>query len=71
MMVLMVDPRTASGVTRKEAEVLAGLGEQLTNAEIAARMFVSERTVETHVYNILNKLGFSSRTSIASWVTAE
>jgi len=33
-MVLMADPLAASGVTRREAEVLAGLGEQLSNAEI-------------------------------------
>ena len=61
IMVLMADPLTASGVTRKEAEVLAGLGEQLTNAEIAARMYVSERTVETHVSSLLRKLHASNR----------
>ena len=55
-MVLMADRLVASGITRKEAEVLAGLGEQLTNAEIAARMYVSERTVETHVSSLLRKL---------------
>ena len=61
IMVLMADPLAASGVTRKEAEVLAGLGEQLTNAEIAARMYVSERTVETHVSSLLRKLRASNR----------
>ena len=55
-MVLMADPLAGSGVTRREAEVLAGLGEQLSNAEIAARMYVSERTVETHVSSLLRKL---------------
>ena len=60
-MVLMADPLAASRVTRKEAEVLAGLGEQLSNAEIAARMYVSERTVETHVSSLLRKLGASNR----------
>src|SRR4029079_14496237 len=58
---LMADPLAASGVTRKEAEVLAGLGEQLSNAEIAARVVVSERTVETHVSSLLRKLGASNR----------
>jgi predicted ATPase/class 3 adenylate cyclase len=60
-MVLMADPLAASGVTRKETEVLAGLVEQLSNAEIAARMYVSERTVETHVSSLLRKLGVSNR----------
>ena len=60
-MVLMADPLAASGVTRKEAEVLAGLGEHLSNAEIAAQMYVSERTVETHVSSLLRKLGASNR----------
>ena len=61
IMVLMADPSAASGVTRKEAEVLAGLGEHLTNAEIAARMFVSELTVESHVSSLLRKLHASDR----------
>jgi predicted ATPase/class 3 adenylate cyclase len=56
MMVRVADPLAASGVTRQEAEVLAGLGEHLTNAEIAARMFVSERTVDSHVSSLLRKL---------------
>ncbi len=32
-------------------------------------MFISERTVENHVRNIMDKLGFASRTQIAAWVT--
>ena len=54
---------------KREREVATLIAEGLSNKEIASRLFISERTVETHVYNILNKLGFHSRSSIASWVS--
>ena len=40
----------------------------LTNREIAKRLFLSDRTVEWHIEQILNKLGFTSRSQIAAWV---
>jgi len=46
------------------------VGAGLTNKEIGARLFISQRTVETHVRNILDKLGFSSRAQIAGWIAA-
>jgi len=54
-------------LTRRETEVAALLADGLTNREIAARLFISERTAESHVEQIRNKLGFHSRTQIAVW----
>jgi len=46
-------------------DVLAALAERLTNAEIAARLFVSERTVESHVTALLRKLEATNRRELA------
>ena len=51
----------AAGVTAREAEILAAIGRRLTNREIAARLSISVRTVESHVSSLLRKLGFSGR----------
>lgn len=51
----------ARGLTPAEARVLALLGEGLTNAVIARRLFVSVETIKTHVHRVLDKLGVSSR----------
>ncbi len=54
----------------RELEVARLVAEGGTNKEIGARLFLSERTVESHVRNTLNKLGFSKRAQIAAWVAA-
>lgn len=49
-------------LTEREVEVLAGLGEGLSNAQIAARLFLSEATVKGYVSRMLDKLGVDNRT---------
>ena len=51
------------GLTRREREVLGHLAEGRTNRETAAALFLSTRTVDMHVRNVLAKLGCSSRTA--------
>ncbi len=52
------------GVTAREADVLALIAEGLANKEIAARLFLSPRTVERHVESLLRKTGARSRTQL-------
>ena len=54
----------------REAEVARLVADGLTNKEIGGRLFISERTVDSHVRSILNKLGFSSRAQIAAWIAS-
>jgi len=57
-----VPPRLrAAGVTSREMDVLTLVGQGRSNAEIAQRLFLSPRTVETHVTNLLAKTGAASR----------
>jgi DNA-binding NarL/FixJ family response regulator len=59
--------RTASPLTPRESEVAALIARAMSNKQIAERLVLSERTVETHVRSILIKLGYSTRTEIATW----
>ncbi|MEW6154818.1 MAG: response regulator transcription factor [Actinomycetota bacterium] len=54
-------------LTSRETEVLRLLCAGTSNKAIAAQLFVSDRTVDRHVSNILTKLGLSSRTAAAAW----
>lgn len=55
----------------RELEVAGLIAEGLTNPDIAKRLFIAPRTAETHVENVLRKLGFRSRAQVAAWITAQ
>jgi DNA-binding CsgD family transcriptional regulator len=55
-----------AGLTRRQADVLALLADGLTNAEIADRLVLSVRTVDTHVAAILDRLGVRTRREAAA-----
>ena len=55
-------------LTRREKEIAALVAGGMGNREIAERLFLSKRTVDSHVEHIFAKLGFSSRTQLAGWV---
>ena len=57
----------AGPLSRREQEVVAMVAAGMTNREIAERLFIAERTAEGHVERIRNKLGFRSRTEVATW----
>jgi two-component system, NarL family, response regulator LiaR len=58
-------PESPDSLTGREAEILRYVATGLSNKEIATRLQVGEKTVKTHVSNILAKLGFQSRTQAA------
>ncbi|WP_432143642.1 LuxR C-terminal-related transcriptional regulator [Streptomyces sp. bgisy084] len=54
-------------LTRRQRQVIELLAQGLTDKQIAAKLVLSPRTVEGHVYRLLAVLGFDSRTQIATW----
>jgi len=61
--------KTFEGLTERERTVAALIARGKSNREIAQELFVTPRTIETHVHSILSKLGFTSRAQIAVWAT--
>ena len=60
----------AGPLAKRELEIARLIAEGMTNKQIAARLFISDRTVATHVGHILNKLGFNSRAEVAGWMAS-
>src|SRR5262249_22213295 len=60
----MAGPLTRADVTEREAEILWAVAERLRNREIAERLHVSVRTVESHIAALLRKLGAADRAAL-------
>ncbi len=61
------EPKGWEKLSRREREVAGLVAGGLSNRQIAERLFISERTAESHVASILTRLGFSSRSQVAAW----
>jgi DNA-binding CsgD family transcriptional regulator len=62
-----VGPHVIGALTARERQIALLLADGLTNRTIADRLAVSERTVESHVRNLLTKLDLTNRTQVAAW----
>ena len=61
------EPEPVEPLTDREKDVIRLLGQGMSNKDIGAALFITERTARTYVSNILGKLGLASRTQAALW----
>jgi DNA-binding CsgD family transcriptional regulator/tetratricopeptide (TPR) repeat protein len=62
------DDSGLGSLTKREREISELIAERMTNKEIASQLFLSEKTVESHIRNVFHKLGASSRVEVARTV---
>jgi ATP/maltotriose-dependent transcriptional regulator MalT len=59
------DDSGVGSLTKREREISELIAERMTNKQIASQLFLSEKTIESHIRNVFNKLGASSRVEVA------
>jgi DNA-binding CsgD family transcriptional regulator len=64
-------PAETARLSPRELEVAALVADGMTNQDIARTLFIAPRTAETHVENLLKKLGFRSRAQVAAWIVLQ
>jgi non-specific serine/threonine protein kinase len=65
------DAGGAGWLTSREEEIAGLLAQGLSNKAIAKSLVIAQRTAETHVANVLSKLGLTSRSQVAAWVAEQ
>ena len=65
------DEISADPLTRREREIAELVAQGLGNREIAEQLVLAKRTVDSHIEHIFGKLGFTSRTQLAAWVSRQ
>ena len=63
--------RRCGSLTSREEEIAGLLAQGLSNKAIAKSLVIAQRTAETHVANVLIKLGLTSRSQVAAWVAEQ